>query len=855
MKGDFTSFRNGHSKRYTGVLKQQGRVDLDADWNEHVEIQEYIRNTIEKDVIGACGVPNYGSGFTVNWDAGRQDLTISPGRIYVDGILCELEEGGTSYLTQPNYPSRQALDPVDGRTDLIYLDVWQRHVTAIEDPEIRENALGGPDTTTRLQTVWQVKVLKLEGMRNVDCADEIQGWPPAPGTGRLSTQEKTATAPEDPCLIAPGGGYRGLENRLYRVEIHRGTGSNRPATFIWSRDNGAVVFPLEKFISGEPTKVIVSRLGRDQVLALREGDWVEVAGDDPELNGRSRSPDQDREHRPGPAGAYLGKRCLQCCRTKTSQGPSLGSDERPTIPSGWTRAPVLSGRTSGSTSKMASRFASSPARRTEAVTLDLPPARPRARSSGWWRQNRAALIITTAGWRLSSGARDANGNLIGNVRGCRKLFPPLTQLSPLYYVSGDGQEAMPDLTRPQQLVALAEPLQVGVANRVGAKIRFEITKGNGRLQGTGSSVDVFTGTDARTDGIAGIASCSWELDSSTQSQQVEARLLDEADNPIPLPVRFTANLSVARQVGYNPGSCGELLGPPTNTVQKALERLSTLSSLYYVSGGAQEIMPRDTANQTRFKPLRVLVANKCGPVENATVNFEITEGGGRLDDVGGPVQVNTNSQGIAECRWVLGTAATEPTTQRVMATLINAPGDATHPNPIHEPLRVEFVANLSVAGQVAYTPPNDCPPLAGKETVEQALEALCKPDSGGGCSALTVGDGGQYETLEEALEALRDQDDICISLLPGDHHLPDSLRIDNHRNVELIGCTPGSRMVLGRTLRIESLASCTLRDLEIKAGLDKPVREPLVFRQCDEVVFGNRVTSRASSRRKSYSLE
>jgi hypothetical protein len=248
MKGDFTSFRNGHYKRYTGVLRQQGRVDLDADWNEYVGIQEHLRRTIEKDVIGACGVPKHGGGFAVDWDAGRRDLTISPGRIYVDGILCELE-GGTSYLDQPSYPGRPALDPVDGRTDLIYLDVWQRHVTAIEDPEIREKALGGPDTTTRLQTMWQVKVLKLEGMRNVGCADEIRSWPPAPGGGRLSTQEKTTTAPEDPCLIAPGGGYRGLENRLYRVEIHRGTGSSGPATFKWSRDNGSVVFPIVKFVS------------------------------------------------------------------------------------------------------------------------------------------------------------------------------------------------------------------------------------------------------------------------------------------------------------------------------------------------------------------------------------------------------------------------------------------------------------------------------------------------------------------------------------------------------------------------------------------------------------------------------
>ena len=41
MKGDFTRFTHDSTKHYTGVLKQQGRVDLDADWNEHVEIQDH----------------------------------------------------------------------------------------------------------------------------------------------------------------------------------------------------------------------------------------------------------------------------------------------------------------------------------------------------------------------------------------------------------------------------------------------------------------------------------------------------------------------------------------------------------------------------------------------------------------------------------------------------------------------------------------------------------------------------------------------------------------------------------------------------------------------------------------------
>jgi hypothetical protein len=278
MKGDFTRFTFDRSKHYAGVLKQQGRVDLDADWNEYVEIQAYLDRTEARDVIGPCGAPKHGGGFKIELKPGGQDLSISAGRIYVDGLLVELEET-TDYLNQDDYPHPPALNPQEGRTDLVYLDVWQRHVTAIEAPEIREVALNGPDTATRIKTVGHVKVK--EGVAAAHCGN-IGGWPPSASGGRLSSDVKPAPPSEDPCLIAPGGGYRGLENRLYRVEIHD-PGNLGTATFKWSRDNGALVFAITEFVSSDTVKV--RRLKWDEVLALRVGDWVEVLDDEHELKG------------------------------------------------------------------------------------------------------------------------------------------------------------------------------------------------------------------------------------------------------------------------------------------------------------------------------------------------------------------------------------------------------------------------------------------------------------------------------------------------------------------------------------------------------------------------------------------
>ena len=279
MKGDFTKFTFDRKKRYTRVLKQQGRVDLDADWNEQSAIDSYLDRISRMDLSGVeSGAPSLKPGFEVTLAPGGADLNLSAGRFYAEGLICELFDP-TTYLTQPFLPNPPALAPADGRTDLVYLDVWQRHITAIEDPSIREVALEGPDTCTRVQTVFQVRIAQNVGA--VDCPNA----PLPPKSGALLTTSLVPVPPEDDlCLIGATGGYKGLENRLYRVEIHDPS-TPGPATFKWSRDNGSVVFPITEFVVGQPNKIRVKRLGRDQVLTLHEGDFVEVLDDTNELLG------------------------------------------------------------------------------------------------------------------------------------------------------------------------------------------------------------------------------------------------------------------------------------------------------------------------------------------------------------------------------------------------------------------------------------------------------------------------------------------------------------------------------------------------------------------------------------------
>src|SRR5262245_8659850 len=289
MKGDFSRQTFDAKKHYTRVLMQQGRVQLDADWNEQQSIHQHRIATESKDVVGASGAPLHDAGFQITAVDGKT-LMIGRGRYYVDGVLCE-NENDTPYKSQPDFPNAPdviaLLTNAQATAAIIYLDVWSRHVTSLDDPLIRETALGGPDTASRVKTVWQVKALpaKPAGGGAVSCGDSLPDWDAlvAPSTGMLSARAQPTQATDSPCLLPPSAGYRRLENQLYRVEIHQG-GALGTATFKWSRDNGAVVTAVEN-VNGQD--VTAHDLGRDDVLSFAAGQWVEQTDDVQVLSGVS----------------------------------------------------------------------------------------------------------------------------------------------------------------------------------------------------------------------------------------------------------------------------------------------------------------------------------------------------------------------------------------------------------------------------------------------------------------------------------------------------------------------------------------------------------------------------------------
>ncbi|AFZ12028.1 hypothetical protein Cri9333_1119 [Crinalium epipsammum PCC 9333] len=383
MKGDFTKLTFQSEKHYTSVLMQQGRLQLDSDWNEQVDIQNHLRHTQTIDLIGAnSGVPTsegnseppYKDSFKISVTPDCIDLAIAPGRLYVNGILCELEgtlfdlppsnnsspdqiklstlnfdgrnldknqwveiypdanakEGSNkkqcfqikniepqkmeltlsepvkeasgkmrmrrllTYKNQPDYPNPDnGSSKVENGFYFAYIDVWQRHITTIEDPKLREVALiNTPDTATRSQTVWQLKLKKLETSDPIPNNNVIkEEWENFidERKNRLSYMNACAGLCTSAGATSNGRGYQRLENQLYRVEIHnpgqavRDNNQEKKATFKWSRENGSIVSAIEKF---DDNIITIRKSSQDAWTNSQTGQWLEITDEEIELKGK-----------------------------------------------------------------------------------------------------------------------------------------------------------------------------------------------------------------------------------------------------------------------------------------------------------------------------------------------------------------------------------------------------------------------------------------------------------------------------------------------------------------------------------------------------------------------------------------
>ena len=306
--------RTSDEQRYDGVVMQQGRVILDRDVNA-------LRQTIDRriahdalDIIGPCGTPDNGfaigpaPGFSspVNpplWvpplppaspiAAEPYDFSISAGTMYVGGQRAVFPvnvpgQGAVeySYFDQPNWlsPLAPATPP---NQEFIYLHLFENEVSAVEDPELKDVALGGPDTTQRLDLVKRVKRLDVGSTDCTGARDEaVRIWAALgllfdPQTMRLVPQvalqvsyanPSTAT---DPCDPIAQGGYLGADNQLIRVQVISGGPTGAPPGIIWGYDNASFLYRAAASPQ-TPTTLVLAQSPVDAFHMPQQGQVVEV---------------------------------------------------------------------------------------------------------------------------------------------------------------------------------------------------------------------------------------------------------------------------------------------------------------------------------------------------------------------------------------------------------------------------------------------------------------------------------------------------------------------------------------------------------------------------------------------------
>ena len=282
MPGDYSRFNDITQKQRSALLMQQGRVQLDSDWNEMVEILTTRDQFQSLDTFGRAAVPRATTPDAFKLTVDGADLRIGAGRMYVDGILVECfgtSSNPVKYSTQPFFPDPPSIEH-SLFIGVVYLDVWKREVTAIEDDSLLDPALGDVDTATRLQTVWQARIAP---------GPAVCGAPVGtPSAGRLTVTPAPSTQVANLCQPPDTPGFHDIENRHYRVEIHDVSNSvvngvvNSVTRYKYSREGASVVSRITRsdtVNSNSATRLTVNRIGRDAVLRFMIGNWVEITDD------------------------------------------------------------------------------------------------------------------------------------------------------------------------------------------------------------------------------------------------------------------------------------------------------------------------------------------------------------------------------------------------------------------------------------------------------------------------------------------------------------------------------------------------------------------------------------------------
>lgn len=482
---DLSRSASDFRKHYKSVRAQQGRVFVDDDYNENERLHGEDDRRARVDIIGPAGTPD--SGFLISnprVTAGKIDFDIAAGTFYLGGLHLESDQN-ERFQVQSDWLQFSGATlpgpPTTGkRFDLVYLESWLQPVSAVEDSELFEVALGGPDTSTRMRVMRRVRIAT--GTATGDCRQDwktlVDSWK-AKGLGTLNNQDElvpdtrlkvefdTGTNPADLCSPPVAGGYLGAENQAIRVQL------TDAGHFTWGFDNAAPLYRVRVSNNGggQPRIITMMTEPKDQAHWPLSGQVVEL------LPWSTVLPNNEK----------LAERGGLLTRVASSYNPdtkqlSVASNVPLTFGAGWkTRPdavqlgsefyymrvwnrgqdttspleiPVGTGVSLGQTGlKITISGADRQdndhwiiAARPESPNRVVPWVLETGRSPHGYRRFYAPLAVIE--WTVSGG------EAIGKIdHDCRETFPPLTRLrSCCTYTVGDGVNSFGTFTRIQEAI-------------------------------------------------------------------------------------------------------------------------------------------------------------------------------------------------------------------------------------------------------------------------------------------------------------------------------------------------------------------------------------------------------------------
>lgn len=297
------------SRQWRAVIAQQGRVSMEADWNEQSAIIAARDQLTTLDVVGPCGSPDGGYAVTAIPASGGPsgsipgDLTVSAGTLYLGGERLELDTA-LAYSDQPDWQNAST-DPLytkpavpEGSAyELVYLLAAEQEVSAVEDPALADVALGGPDTAQRLRILQHVvRTPSQQGScmaawSALESTWVSEGYQFDASSMRLASSAGLRVSfpnePTAPSLCQPvaTGGYLGAENQLLRVEI--ASVENGVPIIVWGFDDASFIYKVTSASYDEESRKTTVELASAPVDSYHypiAGQVVELLRDAVELS-------------------------------------------------------------------------------------------------------------------------------------------------------------------------------------------------------------------------------------------------------------------------------------------------------------------------------------------------------------------------------------------------------------------------------------------------------------------------------------------------------------------------------------------------------------------------------------------